>query len=72
MPTVQVWVDVELDEFDSEDLRDELERRGKSFDHDDTKTEIEEMYYAFKLGKTDRALELARKICQDVTGKFLA
>ena len=34
MPTVytEVEVDVDLDEFDTEDLIDELERRGRGFD----------------------------------------
>lgn len=67
--TITVDVDVDLDEFSDEDIRAEAKDRGL-LDYDACE-DIIEMFYAFKLGKEQRAIELARKIAQDATGKIL-
>lgn len=67
------WVDVEIDlgEFSDEDILEEAkERRLGGFEQEDP-SEITEMFYAFKLGRDDLAMELARKIAQDHTGRLL-
>lgn len=68
--TVEVDVDVYSDDLNDETLIELCEERGlmPTFDIDD---EITEMFYAFKLGKTERAMELARQIAQDRTGRIL-
>jgi len=64
-----ISVEVDLGDFDDDDIEQEAEERGLlNCENDD---EIFEMFYAFKLGKTDRAIELAKKIAQDHTGKIL-
>ncbi len=73
MPTVytEVEVDVSLDDFDDDDLIDELERRGKSLEVPDTSgTElVESIYYKRRLGQ-DYERELDNLIYL-VTGKIL-
>lgn len=67
--TVTVDVDVDLDEFSDEDIKAEAKERGL-LDYDAC-DDIVEMFYAFKLGKDARAIELAKNIAQDATGKIL-
>lgn len=75
MTTVKIATEVEidLDDIDDDDIRQEAEDRGmlefdKSRAYDDM---LEEMFYAFKLGNNARAMELAKKIAMDHTGKIL-
>jgi hypothetical protein len=68
--SISTWVDVELDEIDTEDLLEELKYRNINASVGDP-NDVTEMYYAFKLGKTDRAMELAKKIACDSTGRIL-
>lgn len=67
--TITVDVDVDLNEFSDEDIRAEAKERGL-LDYDAC-DDIIEMFYAFKLGKETIAIELAKKIAQDATGKIL-
>ncbi len=67
--TVTVDVDVEMADIDTEDLLEELALRGN--DYTDTGELITEMLYAFKLGKNEHALDLAKKIAQEHTGMIL-
>jgi hypothetical protein len=62
-------IDVDLSEVDTDDLVDELKERNivPNGDADD----ITEMFYAFKLNRFDRAIELAKKIACDYTGRIL-
>lgn len=73
MPEVEVWttVDVDLDDFDDDDLIDELDRRGKSLDIPNTSgTElVEQIYQKRRLGK-DFEHELDQLI-YIVTGKVV-
>lgn len=65
-----VDIDVDLEDIDTDDLIEELKSRNidsPTGDPDD----VTEMFYAFKLGKTDRAIELAKKIACDYTGRIL-
>ena len=72
---VSAWVevDVDLDEIDDDDLIEELKSRslGDRVNLADTDEDIAEMFYAFKLGQDERAIELAKKIAQDHTGRIL-
>jgi hypothetical protein len=72
MPTVytEVEVDVSLEDFDDEDLIDELERRGLGAEVSDNSTAselIQEIYQKRRLGK-DFETELDQLIYQ-VTGR---
>lgn len=70
MPYVTVHVD--LDDFDDDDIREEAVSRGLMDENENEIDEtIREMFYAFKLGRNDRAMELAREIAQDATGMIL-
>lgn len=70
--SVYVYVDVDLDEFDDDEIIEEYEKRGLGFaSGDEIRENILEMYYAFYLGKPERAIELAKKVAQDVTGRTL-
>lgn len=68
--SISTWVEIYLDEVDTEDLIDELKSRNVNSDNSDS-DDLTEMFYAFKLGKTDRAMELAKKIACDHTGLIL-
>jgi len=68
--SVSTWVDVDLDEIDTEDLLEELKSRNIDASTGDP-NDVMEMFYAFKLGRSDRAMELAKKIAQDHTGRIL-
>ncbi len=63
-------VEVDLSDFDDDDIADEYETRGLGGESA-VSDEIVEMFYAFKLGKTERAIELARHIAQEATGRIL-
>lgn len=71
MKTVQVTVDVdvELSDIDTDDLVEELESRGH--DYSDSAKLLTEMFYAFKLGKEVRAIEIAKQIAMQHTGMIL-
>ncbi len=73
MPTIytEVEVDVDLEDFDDDDLIDELERRGKGLEiADTTGTElVEAIYYKRRLGK-DYEREL-NDLIYKVTGKIV-
>jgi hypothetical protein len=73
MPTVETYVevDVDLDDFSDEDLMDEMDRRGLGAEvADSTATEIiEQIYLKRRLGK-DYQQELDQLIYQ-VTGKII-
>lgn len=72
MTSKSVWVDVDLDEFDDDEIVAEYDKRGLGgFSDDELREVVLEMYNAFYLGKPERAIELAKKVAQDVTGKFL-
>jgi hypothetical protein len=61
MPTVytEVEVDVDLDEFDTEDLIDELERRGRGFDvAGQTPTELVDRIHQLRRNGGDYQREL--------------
>lgn len=66
--TVEVDVDIYSDDLDDETLREICEQRGIISNSDE---DVTEMFYAFKLGRTERAMELARKIAMDKTGGIL-
>jgi hypothetical protein len=68
--TAYVDVDVDLDEIDTDDLIEELKSRNIGVPEGDVQ-DVTEMFYAFKLGRTDRAMELAKKIAQDHVGGIL-
>jgi hypothetical protein len=61
MPTVytEVEVDVELDDFDDEDLIDELQRRGRGFEVDNkTPTELVDRIHQLRRNGNDYQREL--------------
>lgn len=73
MPTVytEVEVDVDLDDFDDDDLIEELERRGKGFEvRDQSPTElVNKIYEKRRVGKNfDSELD---DLIYFVTGKFI-
>lgn len=78
MASVTVDVDVDLDEFDSCDLIDELESRGyvvqdeKSSPVDSTPSDlIERLYYALANNDQDTINRTAATLCYVVGGRIL-
>lgn len=69
---VHAWIniDVDLEEIDTEDLIEELQSRNVGVPEGNVE-DVLEMFYAFKLGRNERAMELAKKIAQDHTGRIL-
>lgn len=67
----KVYVDVELDEFDTDELIEELESRNKSFGGIANMERIKEIFYALKFGQDAKALELTKVLVQDATGMVL-
>jgi hypothetical protein len=68
--SVHTYVEVDLDEFDDDDIEAEYELRGLG-GGGDFKDRIQELFYAFHFGKTDKAMEIARALAQDATGRVL-
>jgi hypothetical protein len=68
--SISTWVDVDLDEIDTDDLVEELKSRNSGVPEGNIE-DVREMFYAFKLGKTERAMELAKKIACDHMGRIL-
>jgi hypothetical protein len=70
MPIVYTEVDVELTDFDTEELIEELESRGGlPVEHGDSRELVESIYLKRRLGK-DYQQELDQLIYQ-VTGKII-
>jgi hypothetical protein len=73
--TVTVYVeadfDVDLDQIGDDDLVAELKARNLGANPVETAEDITEMFYAFRLGKAEKAMELAKKIACDHTGRIL-
>ena len=71
--TVDVDVDITTDDLSDEDLLDLVEERGLTGAAvaEEIKEAIEEMFFAFRLGREDRALELARKVAELHTGRLI-
>ncbi len=65
-----VDIDVDLEDIDTDDLIEELKSRNVGVP-DGNVEDVTEMFYAFKLGNKDRAMELAKKIACDHTGRIL-
>lgn len=63
-------INVDLDEIETDDLVEELKSRNVAATESDLE-DVTEMFYAFKLGNTYRAMELAKKIACDHTGRIL-
>jgi len=67
--TVSITIDVDISEFDDDDILCELQDRG--IVACDIADELTEMFYAFKLGKQDRAIEIAKQISSNHMGMIL-
>jgi len=65
MPTVTVDVDVELDDYDDEDIKDEYERRnlGGLAEDWDEHVELERAHRLHHQGKTSEAYDILWKMC---------
>lgn len=70
--SVNTWVDVDVDleDIDTHDLVDELNHRNVGVPEGNIE-DVTEMFYAFRLNRIDRAIELAKKIACDHTGMIL-
>lgn len=69
--SAEVDVDIYASDLDDDTLLELCQERGISVG-EDTSEEITEMFYAFMLGREDRAMELARQIAQNHTGRILS
>jgi len=67
--TVSVTIDVDIQEFDDDDLLSELQERGIVVS--DIEDELTEMFYAFKLNRIERVLEIAKEISSNHVGMIL-
>lgn len=67
--TVSVTIDVDISEFDDDDLLSELQERG--IVTSDIEDELTEMFYAFKLNRIERVLEIAKEISSNHVGMIL-
>lgn len=69
---VEVDVDISTEDLPNEDLIELCKERGiMAGAAEENQNDITEMFYAFRLGRNERAVELARKIAQDYTGRIL-
>ncbi|GAA4493639.1 hypothetical protein [Pseudaeromonas paramecii] len=73
MPTISVDVDVDLDEFDTQDLIDELERRGKELGHRgaDCSELLDKIHAALCLNSVDQLIPLARELIYQSSGRVV-
>jgi hypothetical protein len=73
MPYVTTEVEIDLDDFDTEDLVEELERRGKeatSLSIDDTET-LMKIWQHDREGRKDEAYALMREYVLEKLGKVV-
>ena len=68
--SVHTNVEIVLDDIETDDLLHELKLRNFNIP-DGSGDDITEMFDAFRLNKTDRAIQLAKKIACDYTGRIL-
>jgi hypothetical protein len=73
MPYITTEVEIDLDDFDTDDLVDELERRGKdatslSFDDNETLTKI---WLHDREGRKEEAYALMREYVLEKLGKVV-
>ncbi|MNL50279.1 hypothetical protein D3C87_1732810 [compost metagenome] len=61
----------DLDDYSDGELVAELEDRGLVDVPMNTREAIDEMFEAFRIGKKDEAIAIARRIAQDTTGRIL-
>lgn len=64
-------VEIDLDEFDDEDLVAELQRRRVEEATYIGSPTVEDLYLAMKFGNHKRALELLREYLMNATGRVL-
>lgn len=72
--TVTVDVEVSLDDFETDDLVEELESRNVAFggsSEEAALSTLSELHYALKFGLNDRAIEIARRYVNDQLGTAL-
>lgn len=69
--TIMTEVEVDLDDFDDDDIREEFESRNLASAGSDISDQIDELYYALYFGLNDKAMEIARKLAMDATGRVL-
>ena len=67
--TISQYLEVDISEFDDEDLIEELRERG--IKESQTTPEIEDLWQAMAFKKHDRALELLREYLMNQTGRVL-
>ena len=69
MAEVVVTATIDLDELDDDEIRSEYESRLLA---DGLEKIINDMYEAFALRLEDKAVEIARRIAEDVTGRTIS
>jgi len=71
--TISVDVEVDLSDFETDDLMEELESRGHpaAATETDPVSTLNELHYALKFGLADKALDAARRYVNDVLGTCL-
>lgn len=67
---VDVDIDVDLSEIDTDDLVNELESRALDIPHADERA-IPKIFEALYVGNESQALELVRSFVQSATGRVL-
>jgi hypothetical protein len=68
--TVNVDVDVDLSDLDTEDLLAELERRNKA-PESAVDVSLAQIFDAFYLGNESRGTQMTKRYLQQVTGRVL-
>jgi hypothetical protein len=66
----EVEVDVSLSDFETDDLIEELESRGKFANSGDNEEIIEDMYNLFRAGKRDAIDEHLRTLFYNILGRI--
>lgn len=69
--TVTIDVDVDLYQFDKDDLVEELERRGVAIDGRGVQDYMDAIYLALKFGRDAQALALMRAMIEEWKGCIL-
>lgn len=66
---VDVEVEIDLDDFSDQEIRDEFRARGMSVPA--PSVEVNDLFEAMRLGQKERALELLREYLMNETGRIL-
>jgi len=70
-----ITVEVDLDEFDDDEIQAEHEARGLIASSVAAEDKVQslalELYYSFVFNREDKSIDLAKRLAEEITGRIL-